>query len=155
MLEELGLEYALKPIDLIENELQVRGRLPQLGQAYCFAQFPGLLQSRDLSEKTPVIEIDGYMLFEARAICRFLAHKYQINPASLSLPTDTDALGAFEQAASVEYAATNNLDTDTDAITAHGEAELRRVLDYYENMLEKQGWLAGKASVLLLMIRRF
>jgi glutathione S-transferase len=104
MLEELGLEYVLKPIDLIENELQVRGRLPQLGQAYCFAQFPGLLQSRDLSEKTPVIEIDGYMLFEARAICRFLAHKYQINPASLSLPTDTDALGAFEQAASVEYA---------------------------------------------------
>ena len=44
------------------------------------------------------------MLFEARAICRFLAHKYQINPTSLSLPTDTNALGAFEQAASVEYA---------------------------------------------------
>jgi glutathione S-transferase len=44
------------------------------------------------------------MLFEARAICRILAHKYQINPAGLSLPTDTDALGAFEQAASVECA---------------------------------------------------
>ncbi|KAF3041433.1 hypothetical protein E8E11_006407 [Didymella keratinophila] len=129
MLEELGLEYILKPIDLIKNELQ----------------FPGLLQSRDLSEKTPVVEIDGYVLFEARAICRFLAHKYQINPASLSLPTDTDALGVFEQAASVEAA--NNLDTDTDAIAAHGETELRRVLDYYENVLEKQSHLAGKASM--------
>lgn len=50
------------------------------------------------------MDVDGCTLFEARAICRFLAHKYQINPAALSLPTDTQQLGAFEQAASVEYA---------------------------------------------------
>ncbi|KAJ4395041.1 hypothetical protein N0V91_011107 [Didymella pomorum] len=149
MLEELGVEYVLKPIDLIENDLQ----------------FPGLLQSRGSTEKTPVVEIDGYMLFEARAICRILAHKYQINPAGLSLPTDTDALGAFEQAASVECAyfqpavehlrlmkAANKLDADTDAIAAHGEAELRRVLDYYNNVLEKQSYLAGKVSAPLLVI---
>ncbi|KAL1654825.1 hypothetical protein SLS61_002574 [Didymella pomorum] len=102
--------------------------------------------------------LDSYNLEVQQKRHLILAHKYQINPAGLSLPTDTDALGAFEQAASVECAyfqpavehlrlmkAANKLDADTDAIAAHGEAELRRVLDYYNNVLEKQSYLAGKS----------
>lgn len=32
------------------------------------------------------------------------------------------------------------------------EAELRRVLDYYESVLEKQSWLAGRVSSMLRML---
>lgn len=39
-------------------------------------------------------------------------------------------------------------DADPDAVARY-EDELRRVLDYYEGVLEKQGWLAGRVSFVL------
>ncbi|KAF3044655.1 hypothetical protein E8E12_007674 [Didymella heteroderae] len=140
---KLGLEYDLELVDLMQDEHHSSDHV----------------QLRHPLAKIPAIEIEGYKLFESRAICRFLASRYPINPGFLSLPTDTDALGIFEQAASVEYACFEpavsqlSLEKITEAVTgqdavphtvAHHEAELRSVLDYYESVLSKQKWLAGQ-----------
>ncbi|KAF7362567.1 Glutathione S-transferase [Mycena venus] len=47
----------------------------------------------------PYIDDDGLILFETRAICRYIAAKY---PASGLVPTEPKANALFEQAAAVE-----------------------------------------------------
>lgn len=42
---------------------------------------------------------DGFILFETRAICRYIAAKY---PESRLIPTDPKKNALFEQAASIE-----------------------------------------------------
>lgn len=52
--------------------------------------------------KVPVYQDDGIEIFESRAISRYLAAKHK---SPLAPPVeDPEALAAFEQAASVEYA---------------------------------------------------
>lgn len=46
---------------------------------------------------------DGFILFESRAIARYIARKYASQGTQDLLPTDLDAYAAFEQAASIEY----------------------------------------------------
>jgi glutathione S-transferase len=45
----------------------------------------------------------GFILYESRAICRYLADKYAEQGTPL-IPTGVQAKGLFEQAASVEFA---------------------------------------------------
>lgn len=52
----------------------------------------------------------------------------------------------FCSALTSSRSAAHGQDADTNAVAQH-EAELARVLDYYEEVLEKQSWLAGKASM--------
>jgi glutathione S-transferase len=49
----------------------------------------------------PAYEDGDLKIFESRAICRYLANKHS---SPLGPPSNPEALAAFEQAASVEYA---------------------------------------------------
>ena len=53
--------------------------------------------------QVPYIDDDGFVLYESRAICRYIAAKYRNQGATLLPdPTDLKALALFEQAASIE-----------------------------------------------------
>ncbi|KAJ7046400.1 glutathione S-transferase [Mycena alexandri] len=49
--------------------------------------------------QVPYLDDDGFIVYESRAICRYVAAKY---PASGLIPADPKANALFEQAASVE-----------------------------------------------------
>ncbi|KAK7063745.1 glutathione S-transferase, partial [Favolaschia claudopus] len=103
----------------------------------------------------PYIDDDGFILFETRAICRYIAAKY---PECKLIPTDLKKNALFEQAASIElndfdfFAAPTvyevrskprrGLQTDQAVIDAN-LAALDKKLDGYNAMLGKQKYLAG------------
>ncbi|KAI0696181.1 glutathione S-transferase-like protein [Cytidiella melzeri] len=110
--------------------------------------------------QVPYIVDDGFVLFESRAIARYIATKYrdQGTPSLVPDPSDLQATALFEQAASIE---TSNFDFYAYAIAiekvfkpmrgfATNEdvikeklATLEGKLDAYEAILGKQKYLAG------------
>ncbi|KAJ7134040.1 glutathione S-transferase [Mycena crocata] len=54
--------------------------------------------------QVPAIDDDGFILFECRAICRYLAEKYPDQGTRKLVPTDLKAKALFEQGASIEFA---------------------------------------------------
>ncbi|KAJ7125836.1 glutathione S-transferase [Mycena crocata] len=110
----------------------------------------------------PVIDDDGFILYESRAICRYLVEKYADQGPAL-VPTGLREKALFEQAASVELANFNpsifkllaeafgkprrGLPVDEVVIAEH-MAELSAKLDVYENILGKQKYLAGEELTL-------
>ncbi|KAJ7097025.1 glutathione S-transferase [Mycena belliarum] len=107
--------------------------------------------------QVPVIDDDGFVLYECRAICRYLAEKYAEQGTPL-IPTDLKAKALFEQAASIEFAnfhphafaiyteglakPRKGLQTDKAAFDA-SVAQLSAKLDVYEQILGKHEYLAG------------
>ncbi|KAJ7763506.1 glutathione S-transferase [Mycena olivaceomarginata] len=105
----------------------------------------------------PVIDDDGFTLYEGRAICRYLAEKYADQGTPL-FPRELQARALVEQAASVEYAnfypavaklaveliakPRTGQPTNPTAVT-EGCAALSAVLDVYESILAKHRFLAG------------
>ncbi|KAJ7084258.1 glutathione S-transferase [Mycena epipterygia] len=103
----------------------------------------------------PYIDDDGFILFETRAICRYIAAKY---PESRLIPTDPKKNALFEQAASIELMnfefnagpavfetwgkARRGLKTDQAVFDAK-IAALDVKLDAYDAILAKQKYLAG------------
>ncbi|KAG6843434.1 hypothetical protein H0H93_001051, partial [Arthromyces matolae] len=105
----------------------------------------------------PVLDDEGFVLFESRAICRYIATKYADQGTKL-IPTEPKANALFEQAASIEQ-------SNFDAFAApavyenvfkkwHGQTpdaaafdglikKLDAKLDGYERILSKQKYLAG------------
>ncbi|KAJ6597566.1 glutathione S-transferase [Mycena vulgaris] len=81
------LHEAKVPFELIEVDLR-RGE--HKTPAYLEKQPFGLI---------PYLDDEGFILYETRAICRYIAAKY---PASRLIPTDPKKHALFEQAASVE-----------------------------------------------------
>ncbi|KAJ7346375.1 glutathione S-transferase [Mycena albidolilacea] len=110
----------------------------------------------------PVIDDDGFVLYESRAICRYIAEKYADQGTSL-LPKSFKERIIFEQAASVE--ATNfhpaifkilmeavgksrrGLPVDQAVLDA-AVAEFSEKLDVYEVILGKHKFLAGNEFTL-------
>ncbi|KAK7458070.1 hypothetical protein VKT23_009976 [Stygiomarasmius scandens] len=114
----------------------------------------------------PYIDDDGFILYESRAICRYLEAKYpNRGPKLVPSYTDLKATALFEQAASIE---TSNFDTH--AGKAVHEAVLKPLyakqpkdearyeeaikalsdkLDGYERILSKQKYLAGNEITLV------
>jgi glutathione S-transferase len=108
--------------------------------------------------QVPVIDDDGFILYESRAIARYLVAKYPDQGTANLVPTDPKELALFEQAASIEV---TNFDPHAYGVAIekvvkvrHGEqtdeaalakhlAALNAKLDGYDAILGKQKYLAG------------
>ncbi|KAJ6785342.1 hypothetical protein PWT90_02609 [Aphanocladium album] len=109
--------------------------------------------------KVPVMDDDGFVMFESRAICRYLARKYTSGVKLIPDEGDFEGYGRFEQACSVEqsyFAAAaetigtelvikrmQNLGEPDMAKVAQAEALLDKVLSEYDAILVKQQYLTG------------
>ncbi|PNP84102.1 hypothetical protein FNYG_02790 [Fusarium nygamai] len=140
-LEELGIEYDLKIIDLSKRQ----------------HHDPEYVRDHHPFAKVPVFQDDGIEIFESRDIARYLVAKQKSN---LGRPLDDpEALAVFEQAASVEYAyfepavsalafelifkKLRNLGDTDQAIVDQQKKLLSTTLDYYEEKLQRQEYLLG------------
>jgi len=113
--------------------------------------------------QTPYIDDEGFILYESRAICRYIATKYADQGTKL-IPTDLKGNALFEQAVSIEQ---NNFDPFAFAAVLenfykpkyHGIAsdpavfeknitKLSANLDAYDVILSKQNYLAGNELTL-------
>ncbi|KAF5374480.1 hypothetical protein D9615_009067 [Tricholomella constricta] len=105
----------------------------------------------------PYIDDDGFILYESRAICRYLEAKYP-NQGTKLIPDDIKGKALFEQAASVEasnfdaYAAKAVAEvifkpffgqTPDQAVFQELIKQLGLRLDAYEVILSKQKYVAG------------
>ncbi|KAH9837537.1 glutathione S-transferase [Rhodofomes roseus] len=141
--KELGVPYELVKVDMLTDEHKAA--------AYLAHQPFG---------QVPYIDDDGFVLFESRAIGRYLVAKYA-GPAQKGLmPTaeDPQRMALFEQAANVElgnfdvymnalsweviFKRYSKLMTD-ETIVADLLKTLNSKLDAYEVLLSKHRYLAG------------
>ncbi|KIY44818.1 glutathione S-transferase [Fistulina hepatica ATCC 64428] len=141
VLFEKKIPYELVPIDLTKFEQKT----------------PEFLEKQPFGV-VPYLDDDGYIIYESRAICRYLEAKYP-NQGPTLIPTDLKALGHFEQAASIEY---SNFDPFASGVVSErvfkprkglgptDEAKvsallqtLNTKLDAYDKILSKQKYLAG------------
>jgi len=105
----------------------------------------------------PYIDDDGFILCESRAICRYIATKYESQGPEL-IPTDLQGAALFEQAASAEvsyfspdarvilwekvFKPALGLVTDEKTFAEHVKT-LNDKLDVFDLILSKQKYLAG------------
>ncbi|KAJ7244093.1 glutathione S-transferase [Mycena rebaudengoi] len=121
---------------------------------YCLLRYITLQQSPDDA---------GFVLYESRAICRYLEAKYPSQGPPL-IPAGTEPTARFEQAASVEFAnfepharavyvqrivqPLRSLEPDETAV-ATALAGLAATLEVYERILGTQKFLAGDEFTLV------
>ncbi|KAH7912707.1 glutathione S-transferase-like protein [Hygrophoropsis aurantiaca] len=108
--------------------------------------------------QVPYIDDDGFILYESRAISRYIAKKYAGQGTPDLIPTDPKAEALFEQAASTEtsnfdpyvsgivfekvFKKRRNLETNEARVTELATT-LEAKLDAYEVILSKQKYLGG------------
>ncbi|KAK0496065.1 glutathione S-transferase [Armillaria luteobubalina] len=107
--------------------------------------------------QVPYIDDEGLILYESRAICRYICKKYENQGASL-VPTDLLAFAMFEQAASneiynfdiyVQGAAMESVvkpavgQKTNKTIYDKNIRALSAKLDVYDNILSRQRYIAG------------
>ncbi|KAF8896017.1 glutathione S-transferase [Infundibulicybe gibba] len=140
VLHEKRVPFVLVPVDLTTKQQKT----PEYMKFHPF----GLV---------PYIDDGGFILYESRAICRYIAAKYP-NQGTPLIPTDPKANALFEQAASIEHSNFNpgaygaffekvikprgGEATDEAAYESH-IANLSSKLDVYDTILAKQKYLAG------------
>jgi len=138
--KELGLDVEIVPVNFAAKEHK--------SQAY--------LESKQPFGQVPVLEDDGFFLFESRAIGKYLVAKY--GKGSTLVPTGIQENAIFEQACSIEV---SNFDPYASGVAVekifkpmHGgqtdEAKyaehvktLEAKLQGYEIILKKQKFLGG------------
>ncbi|KAI9573208.1 glutathione S-transferase [Boletus coccyginus] len=139
--KEKGIPYELVVVDLKKRE----HKNPEFIKIQPFGQIP-------------YIDDDGFILYESRAIARYLIKKYPNQGTAGLIPTDPKEEALFEQAASVEV---SNFNAHAAPIAyekvfktrAGGQTDQARVdeylksleakLDAYDVILGKQKYLAG------------
>nr|VWP00239.1 N/A [Ganoderma boninense] len=155
VLEELSIPYEVIVVDIFRGEHKTR--------AYKAKQPFGLV---------PYIDDDGFVLYESRAICRYLALQYGGIGKLIPDPADVRKTALFEQAASVEehnfdraaYGLVHeehfkNLWGDegvvSEEILDHYRAALEAKLEGYEAILSKQKYMAGNEFSLVDIFHLF
>ncbi|KAF8806025.1 thioredoxin-like protein [Phlegmacium glaucopus] len=107
--------------------------------------------------QVPYIDDDGFILYESKAICYYIASKYA-NQGTTLLPTGLEANALFQQAVFVEishfsehsmravrevfFKKRQGLTPDQAVVDKH-IADLRGKLDVYDKTLSKQKYLLG------------
>ncbi|KAM6497623.1 Glutathione S-transferase, C-terminal-like protein [Amanita muscaria] len=140
VLREKKVPYELVPIDFAKGEHKT----------------PAYLEKQPFGQ-VPYIDDDGFVLYESRAIGRYIATKYA-NQGTTLIPTGLKENAVFEQAASTETANFDSFATpllretlfkkfkglqpDEELAKNHRTA-LAAKLDVYEKILSKQKYLAG------------
>ncbi|KAJ6582521.1 thioredoxin-like protein [Mycena vulgaris] len=142
VLHELKVPFELIEIDLTNGE----HKTPAYMEKQPFGQIP-------------YIDDDGFILYETRAICRYIAAKL---PPSALIPQEAKANALFEQAASAEltnfdpsaskvglalYMRMFGVPGDQTVIDAQSEV-LDKKLDAYDVILGKHRYLAGEKLTL-------
>ncbi|KAH7884261.1 thioredoxin-like protein [Phlebopus sp. FC_14] len=145
VLKEKDVPFEFVAIDLVKGE----HKAPDFVAKQPFGQ-------------VPYIDDDGLVLYESRAICRYIAAKYASQGAPL-VPAEPIANAFFEQAAAIE---TSNFDPfvsglawelkftlwfggKTDEARAKSlRTQLAAKLDAYDVILGKQKYLAGQEVTL-------
>ncbi|KAJ7096857.1 glutathione transferase [Mycena epipterygia] len=141
VLAEKQIPFELVLVDMAKNE----HKAPDFLAKHPFGQVP------------MIEDHDGFVLYESRAICRYLAEKYAGQGMPL-VPTGLKEKALFEQAASVEFATffpavlkvvmesivrqMHGLPVDEAALT-QAVSELSAKLDAYEVIFGKQPFLGG------------
>ncbi|TEB33481.1 glutathione S-transferase [Coprinellus micaceus] len=135
-----GVPFKFAPIDFAKGE----HKAPEYLEKQPFGQ-------------VPYLDDDGHILYESRAIARYIAEKYADQGTPL-IPKDLKAKSLFEQAASVEQsnfdvfaapAVFENLFKPHMGLTPNKErfdeliGRLEPKLDVYDKILSKQKYLAG------------
>ncbi|KAJ6529608.1 glutathione S-transferase [Mycena capillaripes] len=137
VLHELKVPFELIEVDYMNNEHKT----------------PVFLEKQPFGQ-VPYIDDDGFILYESRAICRYIAARY---PASGLMPTEPKEYALFEQAASVEV---TNFDPSASkagvqlnqkklgwpydqAIVDEQLPILDKKLEAYEAILSRHRYLAG------------
>ncbi|KAJ7611103.1 glutathione S-transferase [Mycena polygramma] len=149
-------------IATVLHELQVPFELHEVNILKGESKLPAYLEMQPFGQ-IPCIDDDGFILYESRAICRYLAAKY---PAANLMPSPTDlkAYALFEQAASIELTnfdptaarwglemvikPTIRSEKGDNAVAAEQLAVLEKKLEVYEAILGKQRYLAGETLTL-------
>ncbi|KAJ7864604.1 glutathione S-transferase [Mycena olivaceomarginata] len=142
VLHELKVPFELVEVDIMNGEHKTAAYM----QKQPFGQIP-------------YIDDDGFILYETRAICRYIAAKH---PESGLIPTDPKANALFEQAASVELSNWDpsaskagvelmrkrfGMPCDQAVVDAQLEI-LDKKLEGYEAILSKQRYVAGDSFTL-------
>ncbi|KAJ7263591.1 glutathione S-transferase-like protein [Mycena haematopus] len=156
ILKLYGAKIAMgtRRVATVLHELKVPFELIEVNLMAGEHKSPAFLKKQPFGQ-VPYIDDDGFILYETRAICRYIAAKY---PASGLIPKDPKANALFEQAAAVEQA---NFDPSATAVAvelfkkqymgmaldqALVDAQLEvldKKLDAYDVILGKQRYLAG------------
>ncbi|KAJ7166243.1 glutathione S-transferase [Mycena filopes] len=139
VLHELQVPFELVEVDLMKGEHKT----------------PAYLTKQPFGQ-IPYIDDDGFILYETRAICRYIAAKH---PQSGLIPTEPKANALFEQAAAAEV---SNFDPSASAaglekvfgmapdqaIVDKELATLDKKLEGYEALLAKHRYVAGETITL-------
>ncbi|KAJ7503737.1 glutathione S-transferase [Mycena galericulata] len=141
VLAEKQIPFELIPVDLAAGEQKK----------------PEFIENLSPFGQVPCIDDDGFIVYESRAIARYLAEKYADQGPAL-IPTDLKKRAMFEQAAAVESANFHPQITKVlmeklgkprkgqpvdEVALAEYLAEFSKTLQVYEKILGKQKFLAG------------
>ncbi|KAJ7027385.1 glutathione S-transferase [Mycena alexandri] len=128
VLREKNIPFEYVFVDLTKKE----SKTPEFLRMHPFGQ-------------VPVIDDDGFILYETRAICRYLAEKYAAHGPAL-IPMGLKERARFEQAASVELANVLPalIKVGQEAVKGtRGMPVDQAKLDVYEVILGQQKFMAG------------
>jgi glutathione S-transferase len=98
-----ALSGSTRRVALVLREKEVPYEFVLVDMSKAEHKTPEYLKNQPFGQ-VPYIDDDGFILFESRAICRYIAAKYPAQGATRTLPTDVKTKAKFEEAASVEVA---------------------------------------------------
>ncbi|RXW15172.1 hypothetical protein EST38_g10678 [Candolleomyces aberdarensis] len=147
-----------KRVAVVLHEKQVPFKFVTIDLATGEQKAPVHLEKHPFGETPYIVDDDGFVLYESRAIARYIEEKYAGQGTTL-IPRDLKAKGLFEQAVSIETAnfdpyaskaAQEKISKPAMTGLAPDEAyfesqikELAKNLDVYDKILSKQKYLAG------------